>query len=205
MCPISGLVQFLIVLVTLLLICHGVISQKFGISYKPNNPTVHMYQAVNIDFNITGPDISKEKNYMVIAHSAQDDIATVEGKTVELTYDLFGDTLMGNFNVSGVFLGKTNIVVKVRESDKNGAQTVEYNVDSLPVTVIRLKRVIDTVFTASVATLVSILYVNFGCALEWPEIKATIRKPIAPVIGFVGQFLFMPLVRRLLLLRYKQI
>lgn len=88
----------------------------------------------------------------------------------------------------------------------------------MDITVIRKERVIDTVFTASVATLVytyflfliyelyflllfslffkvSIIYINFGCALNWATVKATLKKPIAPAIGFVGQFLFMPVVK----------
>lgn len=61
-------------------------------------------------------------------------------------------------------------------------------------TVIRKKRVIDTIFTSSVATLVSILYINFGCALKWGELFRNLKRPIGPGIGFVAQFVFMPLV-----------
>jgi sodium/bile acid cotransporter 3/5 len=65
---------------------------------------------------------------------------------------------------------------------------------AMDVTVIREKRVIDTVFTSSVATLVSIIYINFGCAFNWGELHKTLKRPIGPAIGFFGQFVVMPLL-----------
>lgn len=67
----------------------------------------------------------------------------------------------------------------------------------IPVTVIRKERPIDHAFTGSIILLVSLIYINFGCALNWSELKNHIRKPIGPVIGCVGQFIFMPIVRDL--------
>lgn len=62
------------------------------------------------------------------------------------------------------------------------------------VVVTRKQRVIDTIFTASVAILVSLIYINFGCAVNWGEFKQILQKPIGPAIGFCGQFILMPLV-----------
>ncbi|KAL6448342.1 hypothetical protein ACFW04_000347 [Cataglyphis niger] len=52
----------------------------------------------------------------------------------------------------------------------------------------------DTIFTASVAILVSILYINFGCAMDWNICRDTLKKPIGPAIGFFCQFLIMPVL-----------
>lgn len=49
-------------------------------------------------------------------------------------------------------------------------------------------------FTYSVIILVSILYINFGAAINLTTIKDIMRKPVGPIICFVCQFLFMPLV-----------
>lgn len=68
--------------------------------------------------------------------------------------------------------------------------------DVLRVTVIREKgKVLDIAFVASVASLVSIIYINFGCALDWGLVTQMLRRPVGPAIGFTAQFLFMPLVR----------
>ncbi|XP_033219577.1 P3 protein isoform X2 [Belonocnema kinseyi] len=64
----------------------------------------------------------------------------------------------------------------------------------MEVIVTRQERVIDTVFTASVVILVSILYINFGCAMDWDLCRKTLKKPVGPAIGFVCQFLFMPVI-----------
>lgn len=58
----------------------------------------------------------------------------------------------------------------------------------------REERTIDTIFTISVAILVSILYINFGCAMDWNVCRDTLKRPIGPAIGFFCQFLIMPLV-----------
>ncbi|KAJ8947737.1 hypothetical protein NQ318_017999 [Aromia moschata] len=60
--------------------------------------------------------------------------------------------------------------------------------------IIREPRIIDTIFTAAVATLVAVMYINFGCAINWKELPTILKKPIGPAIGFCGQFIFMPLI-----------
>lgn len=62
------------------------------------------------------------------------------------------------------------------------------------VTVVRQERAIDKAFTISVAILVSVIYINFGCAVDWLVMKSTIKRPIGPVIGLFAQFFVMPLV-----------
>lgn len=85
-------------------------------------------------------------------------------------------------------LGKTVVSCK----DRKTGQVAE---SSLDVVVIRKKRLIDIIFSASVATLVSVLYINFGCAIDWGgELRNILKKPIGPIIGFCGQFIGMPLV-----------
>lgn len=55
-------------------------------------------------------------------------------------------------------------------------------------------RAIDKAFTISVAVLVSLIYINFGCALDRTKLKEILRRPIGPAIGLFGQFLAMPLL-----------
>lgn len=86
-----------------------------------------------------------------------------------------------------IFVGKSVILCK----DNKTYQNIEGKLD---VRVIREQTVVDTIFVATVATLVCIIYINFGCALDWNEPKKIIKKPIGPAIGFAGQFVLMPLV-----------
>lgn len=199
MCPISGLVQFLIVVVTVLLMCHALVANCAKVTFKPENVTLHMYDQATIEYEVEGKTLNKinikqstELNFLgepgeeftFQLYSKDDNIAEVENN-IELKYP---DDAKGQFNITGNFLGKTVVTCKT----KNYQSTLQdCNMD---VIVIRKKRVIDTIFTASVATLVSIIYVNFGCALNWGELRKSLKRPIGPVLGFIGQFLFMPLV-----------
>lgn len=94
------------------------------------------------------------------------------------------------FNVTGNFLGYAKVRLQFRDKSDDSVK------ESNPVTVkvMRRERVIDKLFTYSVITLVSIIYINFGCALDWSVFKKTIRRPLAPIIGFLCQFLIMPVL-----------
>ena len=112
-----------------------------------------------------------------------------ENESYLLNFNTY-DNWTSVFNVTGNFLGKA--VVKLRSIDDQGQ--VYESKNGLSVTVVRGKRNLDRIFTISIIVLVSILYISFGCAMDWQLVKETLKKPIAPLIGFVSQFLFMPLV-----------
>jgi hypothetical protein len=62
--------------------------------------------------------------------------------------------------VSGNFLGFTKIVAEIRND------TVVLVQQALPVAVVRKKTTESKVFTYAVAILVSLAYINMGCALD---------------------------------------
>ncbi|PNF19627.1 hypothetical protein B7P43_G01084 [Cryptotermes secundus] len=95
------------------------------------------------------------------------------------------------FNITGNFLGYAEVHLQLRD---NRSQTVLSSSSSITVKVVRNERVVDKLFTYSVAVLVSVIYINFGCALDWSAFKKTVRRPIGPIIGFISQFLAMPLI-----------
>ncbi|XP_012536492.1 ileal sodium/bile acid cotransporter isoform X2 [Monomorium pharaonis] len=97
-------------------------------------------------------------------------------------------SINGILNITGIFLGRTKLMFTTTEVGMEDTQEVSL------ITVIREERTIDTIFTASVAILVSILYINFGCAMDWKVCRDTLKKPIGPAIGFFCQFLIMPLL-----------
>ena len=37
--------------------------------------------------------------------------------------------------------------------------------------------------------------INMGCALDMQIVKQNILRPVGPIVGFISQFTFMPLVR----------
>jgi len=154
---------------------------------NPDNFNITMYQSENITCEIYGPEAHSE--YQLYVTSVDADIAKASER-IWLRHESNNKYFSESFNVTGSFLGKTEVLVQVRQRDSNTWETEQL----LKVLVTRQKRVIDVIFHASVAILVSLMYINFGCALNWGEIRQNLTRPIGPVIGCVGQFLVMPLV-----------
>ncbi|KAM7346719.1 P3 protein isoform 2-T2 [Cochliomyia hominivorax] len=97
----------------------------------------------------------------------------------------------GNITIDVLFLGSTRIYVEMNNSvDKTTETSKEY----FELIIIRKQRIIDHVFTGSVILLVSLLYINFGAALDMQVLKGLITRPVSPGIGFICQYVLMPLL-----------
>ena len=103
-----------------------------------------------------------------------------------------------SLRISGHFLGETDLKILVNQS-LNGTikgddpSWVEY-IDAYNVIVTRESRPIDTAFIVSIIILVCIANIAMGCKTDIGVVKATLKKPIAPLTGLASQFLLMPLV-----------
>merc|ERR1719295_701254 len=107
------------------------------------------------------------------------------------TTDLVNWTLP--FNLTGEFLGFTS--VKARIVGGNSTDAAKMPADGqLSVAVVRKKTIQSKLFSYSVAVLVSLAYINMGCAMDLQVVKQTLRKPIGPLIGFACQYIAMPLI-----------
>jgi sodium/bile acid cotransporter 3/5 len=93
------------------------------------------------------------------------------------------------FNISGKFLGFDTVQAKVVKNSKEIMASRD-----LSVAVVRRKTIQSKLFSYSVAVLISLAYINLGCALDLQVVKKTLKRPIGPAIGFICQFLIMPLL-----------
>lgn len=69
----------------------------------------------------------------------------------------------------------------------------EQSAAKLNVTILRPERIIDKIFTYSIGIVITLLYVNFGAAIDMSIIKNILRRPVGPAICFMTQFLMLPL------------
>ena len=92
------------------------------------------------------------------------------------------------FSITGKFLGFTEIKAELKKDTKILAQ------DTMKVSVVRKKTIQSKLFSYSVAILVSLAYINMGCAMDLEVVKQTLKKPVGPLIGFICQYLIMPLL-----------
>ncbi|CAL1274279.1 unnamed protein product [Larinioides sclopetarius] len=72
-------------------------------------------------------------------------------------------------------------------------QEASSRVFEISVSVIRPPSILVNSVTGVFAALVAFNFINMGVQLDMDSIKKVLKKPIGPVIGFVCQFLFMPL------------
>lgn len=184
MCPIHNVILTLVVFLTTQITIGGTLS-TWTATFTPNNTTITMNQAEVIHLKLEG--LSKEFEIQLLSENSG--LARVNQTILGNEIDSDGNW-EGNFTIEGIFLGNTNVYVQ-RKNLLNETNNFE---NKLPVTITREVRAIDHAFTGSIILLVSILYINFGAALDLTQLKGILRKPIGPAIGFCGQFLFMPLV-----------
>lgn len=89
--------------------------------------------------------------------------------------------------ISGKQMGRSNLSWILTDSSGETETAV------IPISVIRSEANLQLYFTIFVGILVTINNINMGCFIELKTIKAVLKKPYAPMIGFGCQFLFMPL------------
>lgn len=167
-------------LVALLLFCHIFVVNGTRIAFNPSNITVHMGEVEVIEYYVTEID----EGSSCVLYSENEYIAFIQGEEIVIN----NVTQSGSFNLQGNFLGYTIISCRDLTSEERVSE------DELDVTCLRKQRVVDRIFTASTAVLVAVIYVNFGCAVNWGDLKNLIKRPIGPILGFCGQFIFMPLI-----------
>jgi len=151
--------------------------------------------------SVTEPDVaSLSASDAAIDHQAVEDSASHE-IVIDLKEASFflASSSSSNwtmpFNLTGEFLGFTKVKAKIVAGESTKGAEHELPADAvLPVAVVRKKTIQSKLFSYSVAILVSLAYINMGCAMDLQVVKQTMRKPIGPLIGFACQYVAMPLI-----------
>lgn len=181
-------VQYCVFIVAVSLFPWTSAASQWIASFEPQNTTVHMNTVESIRLSLSGLDTDNLiKNNATVQVVSDADILQVS-HSIPLK-EIVNGRWSGTFNISAVFLGNANVFVDIVS---NGA--TDRSAQSLSVIIIREERLVDTLFVVSVASLVSILYINFGAALDVNKVKLVLRKPIGPAIAFFCHFFFLPVV-----------
>uniref|UniRef100_A0A1I8MXA3 Sodium Bile acid symporter family protein n=1 Tax=Musca domestica TaxID=7370 RepID=A0A1I8MXA3_MUSDO len=173
--------------------------------YEANVPTwsvtfgevllnMSMFEVRTIEFEIHNIDPSWSEDY-------EFHILTMDHDLLKLSHNIFklkdlqseNNVWKGNFTAEAIFLGRSEIYVELHLPSSEGQQ-MEMALETLEVIVLRRIGTMDFVFQVLVGCFVMILYVNFGAVLELDALKRILIKPIGPAIGFVGQFIVMPIL-----------
>lgn len=193
MCPIWPLhliIIYLLALCPLWVVCQTV--PTLTASFNPDIVNVNMDEVVYVNVTVQGSGLQTGDRFELTSRNEHLAIGEWNSSSTYTGDDSApsSSTWDGKIRVLGQFLGRTNVVMEARR----GTQQFPITNGSLPVIVVRPQRVIDSIFTTSVAVFVSLIFINFGCAMHWPTVKDVLKRPIGPAIGMAGQFLFMPLM-----------
>ena len=192
MCPVvylSFIFSFLLILFE--------VTASLTVSFSPSSKlTLREESDSTVNFTLVDRDainsVDPSQTYEYEVGIKDDAIADVKGnKTFTLNTEELRNNYSSYFIVSGKFLGKTSVSI----TRKLPSTKLNYGTkNSLDIIVKRKQTTISLIFTISVAVLVSLNYINMGCALETEVVKSVLRRPIAPALGFLSQYIVMPSV-----------
>ncbi|GLH03808.1 Uncharacterized protein GBIM_09651, partial [Gryllus bimaculatus] len=201
MCPLWPFHVFLIygiILGPLWMMTSAAVNQMmhtWNVSFEPSsllNIPIGSLNTVSFEtYDLTPEEIQYGVVSVQIENAGHDSVEPVDKIYILNTEPMNDHYWSSAFNISANFLGYAKARLKLKSI--NDDRTLKTS-NALNITVVREEKAIDKAFTWSVATLVSIIYINFGCAIEPDIVKKTLKRPIGPVIGFMSQFVVMPLV-----------
>ncbi|XP_055299331.1 ileal sodium/bile acid cotransporter-like isoform X1 [Sitodiplosis mosellana] len=145
---------------------------------------IHMNTATHINLSITNLTETELQTIRVVSNETDRLLVLTE----ILPKDIEGGKWQGPIDIEAIFIGKSYLFVEITKKNGDRERSQE-----LLVVIVRPERLIDTLFIICVATLVSILYINFGAALDLGKVKGVLRRPIGPAIAFCCHFIFLPL------------
>ncbi|RUS73693.1 hypothetical protein EGW08_018540, partial [Elysia chlorotica] len=105
---------------------------------------------------------------------------------ITITADLIGRTRLRFFS-----LPVTN---NEPVASGNSTTSAALLVHEIPVVILRNMRPIDFAFRIILFTLVGLSAIGMGCKTDLNIVKEVLKKPVAPAMGFVAQYLCMPLI-----------
>ncbi|XP_013791772.1 ileal sodium/bile acid cotransporter-like [Limulus polyphemus] len=189
MCPVV-----LLAMISSFLLLFVELAATISVSFVPGYVSkLKVGEKKNVSFSITDLKPAKHDYYELLV--ADPSIATIVTSKIFNVTELEsrqtnGETFNGTFTLEGRFLGYTDVQVKALP--KYDSEDEKSN--PLQISVVRKENKLNTVFIASVAILVSLSYINMGCALDLRVIKGVLKRPVAPAVGFSCQYLMMPLI-----------
>lgn len=189
MCPIWPLhliILYVLAICPLWVLCQA--APELTANFVPSIVDINMQEYKYVDVNVQGTNLQTGDVFSVGTRNTH--IAEAEFNSTAVYTGSEDSTWRGRIRVTGNFLGRTDVTLQAHR----GSQQLPITNSTLPVIIVRPQRVIDTIFTTSVATFVSLIFINFGCAMHWPTVLEVVKRPVGPLIGMAGQFLFMPLM-----------
>ncbi|RWS09247.1 ileal sodium/bile acid cotransporter-like protein [Dinothrombium tinctorium] len=199
MCPVV-----LLALISSLILFLMELTAALTVTFSSANLTMKEEQTKSVQLSFSEFEAGKQsyEYYVYVQNPAIASIVDNDSISVNTSQNVYNASV----RVKGKFLGFTYLnVVRKKDAKNDGNISVassgkntsigekETERHSLPVIVTLKGSKLSQIFTISVAVLVSLNYINMGCALDLSVVKSVIKRPIGPIVGFLTQYLAMPL------------
>ncbi|XP_016924092.3 ileal sodium/bile acid cotransporter [Drosophila suzukii] len=170
--------------------------------FRPSELKLHMELEDRVQLtleNVAPSTLQQPERFQFRVESAHTDLASIPAENVTIPLSAFSPETRdwtGTIVVNAHFLGQTKIQVRLHDNQGNTSElpTNWSNDSTLDVKILRPRRVVDLVFVHTVIVLMTLLYINFGAALDLEVLRGLITRPLGPCIGFVMQVVGMPLL-----------
>lgn len=176
---------------------------------SPKALKITMYGSITAAFNVTIFCESSDTKFMLRTRSLDTHVAVVAERKIYMfscanVTDInpyITDELV--LKLDGVILGRTNLTFQLTTvyGDDEYVSFVELSANDTddvfymyPITVFKIMGPLDHVFRVIIYLFLILSTVGFGVKLDLQVVKECLKKPLAPIIGFVCQYGFMPTV-----------
>ncbi|KAI9589434.1 sodium/bile acid cotransporter-like [Glossina fuscipes] len=167
----------------------------WSVIFEPQLLNITMSQTKTIELTINNIDPAWNNNYEFHILPTRKDLIKIENRKI------FGSNIAQNltqwkhnFTIDAIFLGHAMVHVDLYRPHMKVERAREF----VRVTVLRNVGASDIVFKAIVGAFVSVIYISYGAALDLIDLKHILVKPVGPAIGFIGQYLIMPVLSYLI-------
>ncbi|KAF0291918.1 Ileal sodium/bile acid cotransporter [Amphibalanus amphitrite] len=207
MCPLWPLhlvLMYLMALIPLWMACCGAASAAASAIHFDPAKVEQLMEGNTTSVRVEFADLAPGEYQFRVDPLDDSGQVTVEPRDIVFRLDQPEDVWRA-FNLTGAHLGYTSVRVSggrvsppaapspAGSASPAGPAVPESGEAELAVSVVRSNRRLDKIFAYSVATLVSLTYVNMGCTLDLAVIKQSLLRPVGPAIGVITQYLVMPL------------
>ncbi|CAN8024671.1 unnamed protein product [Ixodes persulcatus] len=160
-------------------------SQCSLLMFPSSDTKLHLYEAANLTFTV---EADQPLDDVVLTLTSSDpSVVQLDSASMQISQLIPGE----NFSalLTPLQIGYADLawefVDKVGNDSSAGIHSMR---------VVREQTAFAMGFGAIIGLLVALNNVNVGCQLDMQVVLAQLKKPVAPTIGMLGQFVFMPLV-----------
>ena len=174
---------------------------------------IFMTDKTTIHINYTALCVNNDETYLVSVHSNAEDVTSVEGSIFELyctdmapnetETDFAMDVVDGDrrpgvlqVKIEGIMIGMAKLELTSCLADRTNLSKCDGPSVTQHVSVIVLRKIglFDIIFRSIITVMIVIITMAFGAKLDLGVVRHSFRSPIALLIGFVCQYVLMPLV-----------